>query len=230
MSRSLWRREHRSSSVRHCVSYRKKRFGDEQWKRGGEPRSQLPWRSTRGRGLGGPRSGSSGSRLGSDEPSWRKEQNSLEEKRAKLLEEEEVTSPLKEVVPSSGMGVAKKVLFQEHEDGGTKGVMVDVETEKKWADMNSAMQSESKKGMSSPGAKNVAEGKCRFKRLPRSPTKVGQGKRDVVVEKKRGRGGEEVDMDVDDLDRALKIGKMSGALEGDNGKKAGPANQSCENQ
>ena len=83
------------------------------------------------------------------------------------------------------------------------------------------MQSENKKGVCSPRAKPDGEGKRRCKRLPRSPNKEGRVRGDVAVEKKRGRGGEEVDMDVDDQNWALKIGKLSGALEDGNGKKAG---------
>jgi len=53
---------------------------------------------------------------------------------------------MKEVTPNSGQGLAKKVLFQEQEGGGEKGGFGGCGYREERADVNSAMQSENKKG------------------------------------------------------------------------------------
>lgn len=81
------------------------------WEERGKPadfHSQLPWRSSRGRGASGSGSWGSCGRKGSDSDNWRKGDKSEELKRITGREEPEVMSPLKETKFSSQAGGVKE--------------------------------------------------------------------------------------------------------------------------
>jgi hypothetical protein len=223
-----------SRALRYILE--KKKFGDDVRGKNSEQRSLLPWRRVSNSW------GSSG-RKGSESDSWHKGEKFGEEKELRSGEEQEVTSPLKESKSSMQAAGSKKAL--SFEDSVPQ-------TEKENTVLPEEMASAVKEAMGGgcvdvhgkdystmqdvAGDKNLKVEKNKgggsgrgFKRIERPHHNTKELGESVAVEKKRNREEEEC-MDVDEDDRATKVGKLAVEDGGDPMKKAGPADRSRGNQ
>lgn len=98
------------------------------------------------------------------------------------------------------------------------------------ADGNSTMQATVGELTPSRKKKKESSGASRgFKRIQRTKEGSKMGEEGASLEKKRAREDEEA-MDVDEMDRVSKLGKLMEEANVNDLKKAGPANRSCGNQ
>ena len=143
-------------------------------------------------------------------------------------EEQEVLSPLKVAKAPLSVGGSKKALT--FEPSATELENMNLETSVLHSDQNSVKQ-----GAVGDIERNVdqkAEGGSKgrgFKRIiwPKENKEKGEG---GEIAEKKSHQGEEEDMVVDGLDRALKLGKLMEESSVVDVMKAGPANWSCGDQ